>query len=127
MQPLNVVIAQGDFVAAEALASSLHGYFRNVAVARNAEELRKVILRQPADAAVVDLELVSFHELENLCLQFAEIPVVATHRIPDDSMWNSALSAGAIDCCDSNDVRNIIGAIERTAIKPRHFRIARAA
>lgn len=125
MQPINVAIAQGDCVVAETLASSLHGFFRNVAVARTPEELRTLIKRQPADVAIVDLELMNVNDVESLCHEFANVSVVATHRIPDDSMWSSALSAGAVDCCDQHDVRNIVRAISRST-PPRH-RFAHAA
>src|ERR1700752_3335066 len=65
MKPLNVVIAQVDSKNAERLASTLHGHFDSVAVARSLEELCEAIPRNQADVAVVDLELVSLLELEN--------------------------------------------------------------
>ena len=88
MQPLNVVIAHGDCVVAESLAAHMHGYFRNVAVAPTAEDVRKVIIRQQADAAVIDLDMMDLEQVHQLCTEFSTLSVVTTHRIPDDKMWS---------------------------------------
>ena len=125
MQPLRVVIAQADCIVAEALASSLHSFFSAVIVARTPEELRKLILKERADAAVVDLEMMELPQVADLCHEFASMAVITTHRIPDEKMWTAALNAGACDCCDFHDVRNIIGAIARGTHKS-HF-VAHAA
>ena len=127
MQPLNVVIAHGDCVVAESLASLMHGYFRSIAVAPTAEDVRKVIRRQQADAVVIDLGMMSIEEVHDLCLEFSDVSFVTTHRIPDDQMWSLSLAAGAVDCCDDHDVRNIIGTIARLGQRNRHYRTAHAA
>jgi response regulator of citrate/malate metabolism len=126
MQPLNVVIAHGDCVVAESLASQMHGYFRSVAVAPTAEDIRKVIVRTQADAVVVDLEMMDLREIRQLCNDFSQVSVVTTHRVPDEKMWSLSLDAGAVDCCDHHDVKNIIGTIARNGHN-RRFRTARAA
>src|SRR4051812_48507773 len=110
MQPLKVVIAQADCIVAEALASSLHSFFHAVLVARTPEELRRIIAKERTDVAIVDLEMLEIPQLADLCHEFASVAVVTTHRVPDEKMWTAALSAGACDCCDFHDVRNIIGA-----------------
>jgi len=127
MQPLNVVIAHGDCVVAESLACLMHGYFRSIAVAPTAEDVRKVIRRQQADAVVVDLGMMSLDEVRDLCHEFSDVFIVTTHRIPDDKMWSLSLAAGAVDCCDDHDVRNIIGTIARHGQRNRQFRMAHAA
>lgn len=127
MQPLSVVIAHGDCVVAESLASHLHGYFRSVAVAPTSDELRKVIQRQHADAVVVDLEMLNMDEVRELCGEFHDLSVVTTHRVPDDRMWSSSLEAGAVDCCDEHDVKNIIGTIARNGAQRRRLHMAHAA
>jgi hypothetical protein len=126
MQPLNVVIAHADCVVAESLASHMHGYFRSIAVAPTAEDVRKVIIRSRADAVVVDLELMDLGEVRQLCRDFSQLSVVTMHRIPDEKMWSSSLDAGAVDCCDHHDVKNIVGTIARHGHN-RQFRTARAA
>lgn len=124
MQALNVVIAQGDCVVAQSLAASLHAFFQNISVARSSEELRQLLARQRPDVAVVDLETVDMGEVCRLCSDFA-LPVVTMHRIPDEKMWTSALSAGASDCCDYRDLRNVVDAIGRSV--QRKHSSARAA
>ncbi len=113
MQALNVIIAHGDCVVAESLAAALHSHFQNISVARSSEELRALLHRMHPDAAVVDLETVELDEVADLCHKYA-LPVVATHRIPDDKIWTEALAVGATDCCENSDVRNIVGAISRS-------------
>lgn len=124
MQPMNVVIAHGDCLIAESLASSLHSFFQSVAVARSSDELRTLITRKRADVLVVDLETVDLEQVRDICHDFA-VPVVTTHRIPDDNMWTSALSVGASDCCEDKDVRKIVKAIDRSV--NRRQRLVRAA
>ena len=126
MQPLNVVIAHGDCLVAESLASYMHGYFRCIAVAPTSEDVRNVIVRTKADAVVIDLDMMDLREVRQLCLEFSELSVVTTHRVPDEKMWSSSLDAGAVDCCDHRDLKNIIGTITRHGHN-RHFRTARAA
>lgn len=126
MQPLNVVIAHGDCRIAESLASQMHGYFRSIAVAATAEDVRKVIVRAKADAVVIDLELMDLSDVRQLCLEFSQLSVVTTHRLPDEKMWSSSLDAGAVDCCDHHDVKNIIGTIAQHG-RNCLFRTARAA
>jgi DNA-binding NarL/FixJ family response regulator len=108
MRPLNVVVAQLDSKNAERLASSLHSHFHAVAVARSLEELSDAIPRNQADVAVVDLELVSLSDLENLHHHFKDVSIVCTHRVADEEMWTSALAAGASDMCSSADVDNVV-------------------
>jgi DNA-binding NarL/FixJ family response regulator len=110
MQTLNVVIAQGDCVLAERLAIALHPHFRNVAIARDAEELRRNTARNRAELAVIDLELVTLEELTAFCKEFPSVVVVCTHRVPDEKMWMQILNAGAVDCCHTFDVRVIVEA-----------------
>ena len=108
MRPLNVVVAQLDSKNAEHLAASLYGHFRSVAVARSLEQLRAAISKTHADAAIVDLELISLAELLDLHQAYRDISIVCTHRCADEEMWASALAAGAIDMCSSTDVDGVV-------------------
>ena len=114
MKPLNVVVAQLDTRNAERLASSLHSRFDTVAVARSLEELCDAIPRNNANVAVLDLELVSLSELENLHNAFKDVSIVCTHRIADEEMWASALAAGASDMCSSADADDVVHCAMRT-------------
>jgi len=113
MKSLSVVVAQGNRQSAEILASSLHGYFREVSVAGSLEELRNSIPKHRADLAVVDLELVNLDEVRALHGEFGHTMIVCTHRFPDETMWQAALSAGAADFCYNADVRGILDAASR--------------
>jgi DNA-binding NarL/FixJ family response regulator len=113
MKPLNVVVAQMDPKTAEAIAASLHNYFRSVSVARSKEELCNAIPRRRADVAVVDLEMISLAELEQLHRDLPATAIVCTHRIPDEEMWTGAMTAGAADVCDNQNV----GAVVNSALR----------
>ena len=62
MQHLSVVIAQKDQAAASQLATTLRGRFRHVAVAHSSKEIHDAILKNRANAAIVDLELLQSDE-----------------------------------------------------------------
>jgi DNA-binding NarL/FixJ family response regulator len=113
MQPLSIVIANRDSHSASQLAASLNTYFRNVSVVRSLDEVRNAIPKHRAQLAILDLELASVEDVERLAHEFNHTSIVCTHRIPDDEMWASALAAGAIDCCPSDDAAGIVNAVDR--------------
>ncbi len=113
MQPLKIVVANHDSSVAAELAMSLDKHFRSVSVARSLDEVRTAIPRQKPELAVIDLETVSLHDVEKLHHDFKNVPIVCTHRLPDEEMWTEALAAGAIDVCQSNDVGSILMAVRR--------------
>ena len=66
MQSLSVVIANRDSQFASHLAASLNPYFRNVSVVRSLDEVRNAIPKQRAQLAILDLELASVGEVEQI-------------------------------------------------------------
>ena len=42
------------------------------------------------------------------------MPIVCTHRIPDEQMWAAALAAGAEDVCPNDDVANVLTSVLRS-------------
>jgi DNA-binding NarL/FixJ family response regulator len=114
MRPLNVVVAQLDAHNAQHLAASLYDHFRSVAVARSLEELRDMIPRNNADAAIVDLELVGMDDLAELHQANQETTLVCTHRCADEEMWAAALAAGASDMCSGRDPEDVVRCTLRT-------------
>jgi DNA-binding NarL/FixJ family response regulator len=114
MKPLSVVVAQGNTKTAEMLAKSLYNHFRVVHLFRTLNELRQAIPSNRADVAIVDLELASLSEVQQLKREFASTTIVCTHRLADEKMWMDALAAGASDCCYSSDVRAIVLAASHT-------------
>lgn len=120
MKPLNVVVAQMDPKKAEAIAASLNNYFRSVSVARSKEELCLAIPRKRAEVAVVDLEMISLEELEQLHRDLPATAIVCTHRIPDEEMWAGAMSAGAADVCENQNVGAVVNsALRSIGVKAR--------
>ena len=119
MQSLSVVIANRDSQFASHLAASLNPYFRNVSVVRSLDEVRNAIPKQRAQLAILDLELASVGEVEQIAREFNHTGIVCTHRIADDEMWTSALAAGAIDCCQNDDVASIVRAVDRHVKRAR--------
>lgn len=119
MRPINVVLAHHDAASAERLAASLGKEFRNLILAKSAEDARSAVSRFRAPFAVVDLELVDFAELKRLCSEFPSTAFVGIHRLADDRMWTQALAMGAVDCCYSNDLRGILLASEKYVVLNR--------
>ena len=124
MRPINAVLAHHDAASAERLAASLKSEFRTTAIARSPEEICAAVARVGAAFAVVDLELVSLAEFKELCARFPATTFVCIHRLADDCMWAEALAAGAVDCCQSNDVRGILEACNRHLVLSRAHRAA---
>ena len=119
MQPLNVVIANRDSQSATQLAASLNTYCRNVSVVQSLDEVRNAIPKHRAQLAILDLELASVADVEQIAREFNHTSIVCTHRIPDDEMWASALAAGAIDCCQNADVASIVQTVDRFVKRAR--------
>jgi DNA-binding NarL/FixJ family response regulator len=114
MKPLSVVVAQSNSKTAEMLANSLDHHFRVVHMAATLADLRQAIPRNRADVLIVDLELASLSEVQQLKLEFTATTIVCTHRLADEQMWMDALAVGATDCCYSSDVRAIVLAATHT-------------
>lgn len=115
MRSLDVVVAHSDRKSAQVLANSLHQIFRSVHVVSSVDELRAAVARRRAGLIITDLETVGFKNVEQLHREFG-IPVVCTHRVPDETMWTKALSHGAIDCCHTSDVKGIVMAVARNVL-----------
>ncbi len=119
MRPMNAVLAHHDSASAQRLTESLRKEFRNLVVARSVEELRSEVARLRASFAVVDLELIDFPEMKQLCREFPATAFVCVHRLADDRMWSDALATGAVDCCHCEDLRGILLAAERYVVLTR--------
>ena len=55
-------------------------------------------------AVVLNIEQWRLTDVETLHRKFPALPIVCTHRIPDEKMWMAALDAGASDVCPTGDV-----------------------
>jgi hypothetical protein len=53
-------------------------------------------------------------DVRDLHHDFPSLPIVCTHRIPDEKLWIAALDAGAIDVCPTTDVNHALHSIVRS-------------
>jgi len=114
MKPLSIIVAQSNAKTGESLAKSLYNHFRTVNLVSGVNDLRYAIPKHRADVAVVDLELATVKDVQELSREFPATTIVCTHRLADERMWTQALSAGAADCCYNSDVRAIVLAATQT-------------
>jgi len=121
MPPIHVVLTRHDPALTDKLIASVKKQYVDVATAGNEEDTRTAIARTKAQLAIVDLEIVNFVELDQLCHEFPATAFVSIHRLADDGMWSKSLAAGAVDCCLSGDLPRILQASERyIAFKTNH-------
>jgi len=110
MKSLTVVLLQGDARVAQSLASALSQNFSSVQQVQSLGELRKRIVKNRAEVAILDLEAASLSEVEHLAQDFSGVCIVCTHRVADEEMWAQALQAGAADVCPVDDIQGIVRA-----------------
>ncbi|HEX8892507.1 MAG TPA: hypothetical protein VF783_04245 [Terriglobales bacterium] len=113
MPPIHVVLTRQDSALTDKVVASIQKQFLDVATVSNQEDTRNAIARTRAELAIVDLEVVDFTELTQLCHEFPRTAFVSIHRLADDGMWSKSLAAGAVDCCLSGDLPRILQASER--------------
>jgi DNA-binding NtrC family response regulator len=112
MHPAAILIVEHDPATADMLARRLDDQFRSVRMVRSLNELASALHGQHVDAVVADLELVAMDEIAEISRKL-HLPVICTHRVPDEQMWTAALEAGALDVCASSDVSGIISSLYR--------------
>jgi len=111
---MNVVLAHHDPVMARALSESLRPEFRKIVIVNTTAGTEAEIARLRAGFVIADLELFSYAELQKLCSEFPSTLFTTVHRLADETMWLQSLAAGAVDCCQSSDVRGLLRAAERS-------------
>ena len=80
MQPLNVVLLQGDPGMVESLLASLHQSFRTVRQAPCLSELRSYLAEHPGGIAIMDMEIVTTFDVAHLSHDFPEARIVCNHE-----------------------------------------------
>jgi hypothetical protein len=83
-----------------------------VRLARTLDELKTAIPKGRPDAVIADLETIDLSQIEELTNEY-QVPVVCTHRLPDECLWAAALAAGAVDFCQDSDSAGIVTALTR--------------
>ena len=115
----SVVVLEKDPKVARSLAGGLRPHF-SVHVIHSREELRENLARNHPEAVVLNIEYWRLTDVENLHHDFPEVPIVCTHRIPDEEMWMAALEAGASDVCPADDVQNVLTSVRRSMALARN-------
>jgi DNA-binding NtrC family response regulator len=114
----SVVLLEKDPGVARSLAGGLRDHF-SVHVTNTNEELRAKVARNRPEAVVLNIEHWQLADVEDLHRDFPHLPIVCTHRIPDEEMWMAALAAGACDVCPTDDVGNVLTSVLRSAALSR--------
>ena len=108
-----VVLLEKDPGLAQSLAGGLHPHF-SVHLTGSQEQLLDNVARNRPGAVVLNLEHSFISVVEQLHQDFPHLPIVCTHRVPDEEMWMAALAAGAADVCPADDVNNVLGSLLRS-------------
>ncbi len=115
-----VVVLEKDPAIALSLADGLRPHF-SVRLAGTRDEVRDTLTHKLPEVVVLNIEYWRLTDVESLHRDFPELPIVCTHRVPDETMWMAALVAGASDVCPIDDVRDVIASVQR------HMAISRGA
>jgi DNA-binding response OmpR family regulator len=111
---VSVVVLETDPGVAKSLAGKLSSHFHAVHVTRSGDELRERVTKNRPEAVVLDMENSRLTDVSSLRHDFPLLPIVCTHRVPDEELWIAALEAGASDVCQSNDVQNVLTSVLRS-------------
>jgi len=100
---------------ARELSSNLLPHFDSVHVARTLQEFRDKVIRNRPRVVVLDIEGSQAEDVRELHHDFPGVPIICTHRLPDDEMWARVLDAGASDVCPTYDLAAVIMSVLRSA------------
>jgi DNA-binding response OmpR family regulator len=110
----SVVVLETDPRVAQSLAGKLSSHFNAVHLTLSGEEMRERVSKSRPEAVVLDMEYSRLTDVRGLHEDFPSLPIVCTHRLPDDELWIAALEAGASDVCPSDDAQNVVSAVLRS-------------
>jgi DNA-binding NtrC family response regulator len=114
MENSSIAILQHDTDVARSLAGILRTHFRSVRMSGSQQELREAVVTDRPAAVILDIELGHLGDLKSLRQQFPLLPIVCTHRLPDEEMWTAALDAGASDVCPTYDMKTVLSSVLRS-------------
>lgn len=114
----NVVVLEKDPGVARSLAGGLRSHF-SVHLTHSHEELLDNVARNRPQAVVLNIEHWQLTDVENLHREFPQLPIVCTHRIPDEDLWMAALQVGASDVCATDDIGNVLSSVLRSTALAR--------
>jgi len=114
----SVVVLERDPRVARSLAGGLRPHFA-VQLVSSREELHARLARNHPEAVVLNIEYWRLTDVESLRRDFPQLPIVCTHRIPDEEMWMAAMEAGASDICPADDVEKVLTCVLRSMAMSR--------
>jgi len=112
---LSVIVFESDSRVAQSLAGGLSSHFHSVQMTRSGAELRERVAKNRPEVVILDIEYSRLTEVRNLHDDFPSLPIVCTHRVPDEELWIAAMEAGASDVCRADDVENVLTSALRNA------------
>jgi DNA-binding NarL/FixJ family response regulator len=117
----SIVLFEKDPAIANSLAGGLRPHFSvlSIRLTHSHEDLRNNVAQNKPQAVVLNIESWKLTDVESLHRDFPHLPIVCTHRVPDEQMWMAALSVGAADVCPSDDVGNVITSVLRSTALSR--------
>lgn len=116
---LSVVVFESDSHVAQSLAGGLSSHFHSVQMTRSGAELRERVARNRPAVVILDIEHSRLSDVQTLHDDFPSLPIVCTHRVPDEELWVAAMEAGASDVCPSDDVQNVLSSALRSVAGAR--------
>jgi DNA-binding NtrC family response regulator len=105
---LSVIVLESDSSVAQALAGGLSSHLHSVQMTRSGEELRERVAENHPAVVILDMECSHLSDVRTLHHDFPSMPIVCTHRVPDDDLWIAAMDAGATDVCATDDVQKVL-------------------
>jgi DNA-binding NarL/FixJ family response regulator len=81
---------------------------------RSGDELRERVATNRPEVVILDMEYSRLTDIRSLHHDFPSLPIVCTHRVPDEKLWIAALEAGASDVCPADDSQNILTSVLRS-------------
>ena len=109
----SVVVLEKDPKVAQFLARGLRPHFKTVHLIESRDQLREKLSRNDPDVLVLDIEHERLTDVECVHREFPKLPIVCTHRVPDEELWMAALEAGASDVCPTDDLNNVLTSVLR--------------
>lgn len=109
----SVIVLETDPKLAQFLAGGLRPHF-SVHLTHSREELRECLSNDRPEAVVLNIEYSRLADVQSLHQDFPAVPIVCTHRVPDEEMWMAAMDAGASDVCPVDDIENVLTSVRRS-------------
>jgi len=110
----SVIVLESDPRVAQSLAGMLSSHFHSVHFTRSGDELRERVAKNRPEAVILDMEQSRLTDVSSLRRDFPLLPIVCTHRIPDEEFWLAAMEAGASDVCPTDNVHDVLTSVLRS-------------